>query len=68
MGTPRQKVASQDPIVRRAFHPYIPADAIDEVIIAGRWGKERSEEPYVSLLREFYSGVMGSGVLVIVGY
>jgi hypothetical protein len=59
------QVFPEDPIVRSSS---TPSSAIEEIMIAGRVGKQRLEEPFATLLREFYDAVLKADGLVIIGY
>ena len=59
------QIYPQGPIVRSNS---IPSNKIEEVMIAGRVGKQKLEEPFITLLREFYDEVSKADVLVIIGY
>jgi hypothetical protein len=55
----------EDPIVRCGF---LPSETIEEIMIAGRSGKQRLEEPFLPLLRDFFYTASRANVLVIIGY
>lgn len=59
------QIYPQGPIVRSNS---TPDNIIEEVMIAGRVGKEKLEEPFITLLREFYNEVSKADVLIIIGY
>jgi len=59
------RISPQDRIVRH--QPLANVEAM-EMMIAGRSGKERTEEPFRVLLREFYLAAQQADVVVVIGY
>lgn len=55
----------EDLIVRCDF---LPSETIEEIMIIGRSGKQRLEEPFLPLLREFHYAALKAGIIVVIGY
>jgi SIR2-like domain len=60
-----QKLFPEDPIIKCDLPP---PQVVEETIIAGRSGKQRLNEPFLTLLREFHYKALQASVIVTIGY